>query len=342
MSNRPQAVDCSGGRELRRLGLGASALATLLIGASIETRADTIRLKSGEEIEGSIIDATRNTAIVRRSIGGMRQMRIDDIDEVRIDLVRGKEISGQFLGWADGAYQLRSGGEQVWVSEGVISDRETRQATAQHAEDPVPGNEQDPTAVTAELGPEQPAAVATASEPKGAPDAMTEAESEQGQTEFTMTSESGQESAKVTTRSEPEQETAALAPTASAVAAPEETAASNAEGEGQTVAVKGSAAPASSDPDGMVFKIELSRAAKQPVVLIYGTLDGTAKAGTDYQSQQGVITLAPGSKSGEVRVPLLEPRPSNGAKQFELFLIADPKVAEVVDKRIIATIEGGE
>ena len=133
MSNRPQAANGSVGRGLRRLGLGASALATLLIGASLEARADTIRLKSGEEIEGSIIDATRNTVIVRRSIGGMRQMRIDDIDEVRIDLARGEEISGQFLGWADGAYQLRSGGEEVWVSEGVVSRRESRQATGQPA-----------------------------------------------------------------------------------------------------------------------------------------------------------------------------------------------------------------
>jgi hypothetical protein len=89
-----------------------------------------------------------------------------------------------------------------------------------------------------------------------------------------------------------------------------------------------------------VFTIELSRPAEQPVVLIYGTLDGTAKAGTDYQSQQGVITLDPGTRSGEVRVPLIASRASSGAKRFELFLIADPKVAEVVDKRIIATIQG--
>jgi hypothetical protein len=77
-------------------------------------------------------------------------------------------------------------------------------------------------------------------------------------------------------------------------------------------------------------------------VLIYGTLDGTAKAGTDYEPQQGVITLAPGTESGEVHVPLLEHQPAGGAKRFELFLMADPKFAEVVDQRIIATIHGND
>ena len=92
----------------------------------------------------------------------------------------------------------------------------------------------------------------------------------------------------------------------------------------------------------MVFKIELSRPAEQPVVLIYGTLDGSAKAGKDYEPQQGLITLPPGAKSGEVQVPLIEDQGSTGDKRFELYLIADPQVAEVVDKRITATIRGAD
>jgi hypothetical protein len=133
-----------------------------------------------------------------------------------------------------------------------------------------------------------------------------------------------------------------MAAAAPAAPLPEKPAAPNAEGESRTVAVKGSVDPAETGADGMVFKIELSRPAEQMVVLIYGTLDGTAKAGRDYEPRQGVITLAPGAESGEVNVPLIEHQPSKGDKRFELFLIADPKVAEVVDDRIIATIKGAD
>jgi hypothetical protein len=106
------------------------------------------------------------------------------------------------------------------------------------------------------------------------------------------------------------------------------------------VAVKGSVVPGETGAHDVVFKIELSQPAEQTVVLIYGTVDGTAKAGKDYEPQHGVLTLAAGTRSGEVRVPLIENQPSNGERRFELFLIADPTVAEVVDKRIIATIDG--
>jgi hypothetical protein len=105
----------------------------------------------------------------------------------------------------------------------------------------------------------------------------------------------------------------------------------------QRLAVRGTVDPAEAGADGIVFRIELSRPAEQPVVLIYGTVDGTAKAGKDYEPQQGVVTLTPGSRSADVRVPLIEhPHPRNAG--FELFLMADPKVAKVVDQRITATI----
>src|SRR5690606_38527816 len=90
----------------------------------------------------------------------------------------------------------------------------------------------------------------------------------------------------------------------------------------------------------VVFKIELSEPAAQSVVLIYGTVDGTAKAGQDYEARQGMVTLAPGEQSAEVRVPLLAKEAQDGEKRFELVLMGDPKVAEILDRRVIATIKG--
>jgi hypothetical protein len=108
----------------------------------------------------------------------------------------------------------------------------------------------------------------------------------------------------------------------------------------RSLAVKASLDPAASDAENMVFRIELSHPAEQTVVLIYGTVEGTAKAGKDFEPQQGIVTLAPGTKGAEVRVPLIEQPSSEGEMSFKLFLAADPKVAEVVDKRVVATING--
>jgi hypothetical protein len=53
-----------------------------------------------------------------------------------------------------------------------------------------------------------------------------------------------------------------------------------------------------------------------------------------------VITLAPGTRSTQVRVPLIDYQRPRDESRFELFLAADPKVVEVVDQRIPATIPG--
>jgi RNase P/RNase MRP subunit p29 len=89
-------------------------------------RADAIILQNGDAIDGSIVDATRNTVIVRRAMDGMRQMPIRDIAEIRLDLGGGEQIAGQLLGWVDGVHEVRFGGDIVRVSAGRILTRERR------------------------------------------------------------------------------------------------------------------------------------------------------------------------------------------------------------------------
>jgi hypothetical protein len=410
MSNRSvSAIPAAAGMG-RRSGLGVSALAVLVLtwmGASINVRADTFVLKTGEEIEGTILDATRNTVFIGPSIGGMRQMAIGDIDEVRVDLARGEQLSGQLMSWADGIYELRSGDEVIRIGEGAVLSRETRtQVAEQPPQEPPRPEQRSPTGLAAESprsGAEEPAAMAAGQEAAtaaaGASDpgksaapgaksgsgaveaaaadaaAATAAEDER-ETAAADAPDAGEpaapraksgtraveaaaaEAAAATAAKEEPEAAAADAPVAkgpAAIDAPEQVrsaavdppaadqpAAPSAKDESLTVAVKTSVGLIENGTGGMIFKVELSRPAEQTVVLIYGTLDGTAKAGTDYEPQQGVLTLAPGAESGEIRVPLLEHQPSQGDKQFELFLMADPKVAEVVDKRIVATIDGDD
>ena len=282
------------GAQGRAVGLAAWTLAILVVtwtGASITARADTIVLKSGEVVEGSLVQATRNTLIVRRAIGGMHQMPLRDIAEVRIDRAQAEQISGQLLSWADGVYQIRSSGEVVRISEGRILSRAPLEA--EPLQTPPPRARGAPMVATAAAAAQRIVAtpVAANGDIAGVPMAET-------------------------------------------------IGARTAESDSQTVVLKASVDPAKPDTAGVVFTIELSRPAQQPIVLIYGTVDGTARAGTDYEPQQGVITLAPGTRSTQVRVPLIDHQRPRDESRFELFLAADPKVVVVVDQRIAATIAG--
>jgi RNase P/RNase MRP subunit p29 len=348
MSNRSNTANAAaaatrGCRPDRR----AWALALMLItwiAVAGDLRADVIVLKNGESIEGSIVDATRNTVVVRRAIGGMRQMPIEDIEEVRIDLAQGAPITGQILSWADGVYQVRAGGEVVHIRAGRIVTREVAQEASRQAPPAQPpGPEAEPaveTAAPAAPAAEEPAAASPAAEATAAASPAAKSGADVNTAAESPAAES------------PAAESAAAEDTAAESAAAEGTAVEsraaavipvpNAESDSEPVAVKASVDPAAAGAPGMVFRIELSRPAEQTVVLIYGTVDGTAKAGQDYEAQQGVVTLAPGTRSAEVHVPLIEHQPPRDEARFELFLAADPKVAEVVDQRITAIIQGGD
>jgi RNase P/RNase MRP subunit p29 len=353
MSNRSNTANAAaaatrGCRPDRR----AWALALMLItwiAVAGDLRADVIVLKNGESIEGSIVDATRNTVVVRRAIGGMRQMPIADIEEVRIDLAQGAPITGQILSWADGVYQVRAGGEVVHIRAGRIVTREVAQEASRQAPPAQPpGPEAEPaveTAAPAAPAAEEPAAASPAAEAtaaaspaaKSGADVNTAAESPAAESPAAESAAAEDTAAESAAAEEPAASSPAAESAAAAVIA-----VPKAESDPLPVAVKASVDPAAAGAPGMVFRIELSRPAEQTVVLIYGTVDGTAKAGQDYEAQQGVVTLAPGTRSAEVHVPLIEHQPPRDEARFELFLAADPKVAEVVDQRITAIIQGGD
>lgn len=96
-------------------GLAVAGLVWSLAVASPALGA-TLVLGDGEELDGTIVDATRNTVVVRPELGGMRQIGLTDIREVRIDVDGGRPVIGQLISWADGVYEVQAGNELIWVT----------------------------------------------------------------------------------------------------------------------------------------------------------------------------------------------------------------------------------
>lgn len=83
----------------------------------------------------------------------------------------------------------------------------------------------------------------------------------------------------------------------------------------------------------LVFELALSRPSKQPVLIIYGTIDRTAKAGEDYEESRGSITIRPGETATQIAVPLIDNDVAEEDKRFEVFVATDQNVATIKSKR---------
>lgn len=90
-------------------------------------------------------------------------------------------------------------------------------------------------------------------------------------------------------------------------------------------------------PD-LVFDLTLSRPSKQQILVIYATLDRTAKAGEDFEEARGSIILRPGDTSAQIKVPLIDDDAAEEDKYFEVFVATDQKVATIKSKRATGTI----
>ncbi len=88
----------------------------------------------------------------------------------------------------------------------------------------------------------------------------------------------------------------------------------------------------------LVFRLRLSRPARQSIAILFATVDGTATAGIDYEPRDGVLTVQSGTAWTELRMPLIDDERREADEEFELFLSADPNIAEVTSPRVLATI----
>ncbi len=83
--------------------------------------------------------------------------------------------------------------------------------------------------------------------------------------------------------------------------------------------------------------ILLSKASSETVTVKYQTLDGTALAGTDYTTNNGTISFAPGTLSATVSIALIATRNTADTKMFHLALNT-PTNATTSDETAILTL----
>ncbi len=96
-------------------------------------------------------------------------------------------------------------------------------------------------------------------------------------------------------------------------------------------------APAGGDGDVADFTVSLSAAASSAVTLQVQTVDGTAKAGVDYQALSQTVVIAAGQTTAEVSVALLNPTTANSNDVFFL-QIANSSGATIAVSEASATL----
>jgi aryl-phospho-beta-D-glucosidase BglC (GH1 family) len=85
------------------------------------------------------------------------------------------------------------------------------------------------------------------------------------------------------------------------------------------------------------FTITLSAPSTQTVTVHYATADGTATAGKDYTAVSGTLTLAPGTTTQTVTVPVLNDGVTDGTETFQLVL-SSPTNATLSQAKATGTI----
>ena len=89
-----------------------------------------------------------------------------------------------------------------------------------------------------------------------------------------------------------------------------------------------------------LFTVKLSAASTKAVTVDYSTVDGTAKAGSDYTATSGKLTFAAGETSKTVAVKVLSDSVTEGTETFSLKL-ANPTTATIADATGNASITEG-
>ncbi len=301
--------------------LVAATLAVAWLGLT-PADAATFVLADGETVTGEIVQATRNTITIRRASGGMRQLPVARLARVEVTTADGQRLRGRYHGWQNGRSGIAVGAELLWLER----DRVVARA---------------PLATDA-------AAVATAREamPPPEPRAPQVATPPVPRTSALTKSAVAGEPALPEPAAEPEP---AAGPQVSGVlspgpdgrpaAGPEPAAAPVVRGDLPVLSVRTAPAAIDEQSGEIVFDLALSRPLDDLLVVIYSTVDDSALAGSDYQPLQGILTLAPGTTSSQIRTEVIDDDEAEGDKAFQLFLASNPDLIAIEQPWTRVTIQ---
>jgi probable HAF family extracellular repeat protein len=90
------------------------------------------------------------------------------------------------------------------------------------------------------------------------------------------------------------------------------------------------------------FTVTLSTASGQPVTVAFATANGTATAGSDYETRSGVVTFAPGETTKTVTVPVNGDRLGEPNETFHVNLSGATGGAVLVDGQGVGTVVDDE
>jgi hypothetical protein len=86
------------------------------------------------------------------------------------------------------------------------------------------------------------------------------------------------------------------------------------------------------DAGELVVTLELSRPVDTPITVIYSTLDGDARDGSDYRAKEGVLSWSSEMLRGELRTTLLDDDQAESGETFYVFITAIPQNVSVIEK----------
>jgi hypothetical protein len=290
----------------------------------------TFVLEDGSRVAGTIVQATRNTVTIRPAIGGLRQIPVGRLERVEVTTADGQTLLGRYRGWADGRAMIAVGAEMLSLENDRVVERRplTTPAIAAASAPDAPAAPDAPVPVARAAAPAPSLADPTAA--SGAPAASAPSDD----TAAAATAPHRAASAVIgpvppfpdpRTWSAPEP---AAGPAMAALPA----------GDLPVVSVKTSPDEITGASGEVTFTVELSRPLDDLLVVIYSTVDGTARAGADYQPLQGILTLPAGVTSAAIQTTLID-HPEAGGKDFQLFLASNPDLVTVAEPWTMITIQ---
>lgn len=269
-----------------------------------------IILQDGQSIDGHIIKIDQTNVMIRTTDGIEQTLPRATIDRVRFETVTGMEIAGELIGWKPGVYELTTAEAVVTVYSTVSASPEepekAESATAKAENDEVKKKAEEEII---EAVAKREAEPVDANVEKGAVGEVAAA-----------TTNGKADSSETAPADGVDEQVATASPTSD-------------------LEINVSTANARENSKAVAFDIELSRPSENSVVLIYATIDGTAIDGEDYVAARGVMVIKAGETTARIEAPMIDDDISEDDEDLQLFLTADPAVAVVRNRKIIATIE---